>query len=240
MANYLRNFIFLIITISLLSCSSETIDNQFVYAQDSEYNIPLTRSGYSQHQYDTLPNPYRLSVMQKVYDDYSLTPIELEPTDLYVRFMPRDTVQMRILTKDYNLELFEYPMNIVLQEGDEYINPDIPETDFAWVYTTVKPDFDFPSDIPYIILQECYIPQVGEVIVNTKGSEIDVEAAAFESLGYGDDYIDVLTKSTNSPSGMIQFQDSIKIDDSKEVISRPLRGEDTLPQYRQMGHNIYR
>ena len=77
MANPIRNFIFLFITASLLSCSSEIIDNQFVAVQNTKYNIPLTRSGHPQHQYDTLPNPYRLSVMQKVYDDYSQTPIEL-------------------------------------------------------------------------------------------------------------------------------------------------------------------
>ncbi len=185
---------------------------------NTDAHLPLTRSGSSEMIYDTLPNPYRLSVMQQVYDDYSLTDVNLEPTDLYVRFMPRDTTELRILTRDYNLELFEYPMDIVLPEGEEYVNYNKPESDLIWVYTTVKPDFEFSSDVPYTILEECYIPEEGEVIVTTKGEEIDVETQAFLSLGYEIDDMDVRTKAVSCPSGRIEFCDT-----SRQV-SLPVKG----------------
>ena len=50
---------------------------------------------------------------------------------------------------DYDLELFDYPLNIELPEDAVYQDTTIPEGSFTWLYTTVKPDFAFPKEIPY-------------------------------------------------------------------------------------------
>lgn len=121
----------------------------------------LTRSGEPVHVYERLPNPYALNVMQGVYSKYGINK-RLPPTDLYVRFMPRDSSQLSKLLDDYELVLFDHPLDIKLGEGEVYVDSTLQEGETAWLYTTVKPNFIFPEDITYQILEMCYIPKDGE------------------------------------------------------------------------------
>lgn len=196
-------FIFLMM---VCSCVEEPIVKEIVEDLPQKEQTPLTRSTVIT-EYETLANPYALDVMQEVYDTYSDSGEILEPTDLYVKFMPKDSSELHVLKYDYDLELFDYPLDIILEDGDVYVDPDIPETDLSWVYTTVSPDFVFPIGIAYEILEECYIPEDGETVgIATKvGSEIDVEEAAFASLGY--DFTTLTTRALASPSGTIKVQD---------------------------------
>lgn len=167
----------------------------------------MVKSSADTGVYDTLPNPYSLDVMQAVYDYYSETPVTLEPTDLYVKFMPKDSLELDRLINDYNLELFDYPLDIELEEDEVYINPDLPETDLVWLYTTVSPDFVFPTGIAYEILEECYIPEDNETVgVPTKAGEVNVEDAAFALMGY-DEIPEIATRAATAPQGTITVYD---------------------------------
>ena len=96
-----------------------TMDNEETLATRSVSNsIPI---------YTRLNNPYTLEVMQKIYNDYSIEPVTLEPTDLYVCFMPQDTSQFRVLMDNDELDLYDYPLDVVLDEGQEYVNPELGE-----------------------------------------------------------------------------------------------------------------
>lgn len=126
-----------------------------------------------------LENPYSLSNMQKAYDEVhstktkSVTTTTLQPTDLYVRFLPKDSAEYRLLEED-KLELFDYPMDYdIEQSGNYYHDPSIPEGQITWQYTTVKPDYKFP-EIQYEILEECYIPDDNDETVQTKSVRSDV------------------------------------------------------------------
>ncbi len=78
---------------------------------DNGVAIPmLTRSEEEFVSFDTLPNPYRLDVMQAVYDTYG-DDVVLEPTDLYVRIMPQDSTQLELLEDICDLDLFDYPLD---------------------------------------------------------------------------------------------------------------------------------
>ena len=197
-----KTILFLLLSCTVLySCMKEPLVEDIM--KQSAAETPKTRS--SGTEYETMPNPYALDVMQEVYDAYDGSTI-LEPTDLYVRFLPQDSTQFRILHYDYGLELFDYPLDVVLEEGETYVDPTIQEGDFSWLYTTVKPDFEFPAGIQYEILEECYIPEEGESIDMTKGNPIDVENAAFERLGYAiEDSPD--TKGASVPQGTIRVYD---------------------------------
>ncbi|MDD5891124.1 MAG: hypothetical protein PUC72_01145 [Bacteroidales bacterium] len=163
--------------------------------------------------YERIPNPYKLSVIQKIYDDYSIANVSLKPTDLYVCFKPQDSTQFISLINDYELELFDYPLDIVLEEGEEYVNPELGEDELNWFYTTVKPDFAFPENIPHQVIDTCYIPSPEESIPITKGQSIDVETIALGRCGLIDT-TDVTTKSNSAiyPSGRIQvIKDTVDI-----------------------------
>lgn len=195
------------------SCFIEAEENLSMTTEVTNDVLPLmTRSG-SDVLYEKLPNPYTLRLMQKIYDDYSIEQVALEPTDLYVCFMPQDSAQFRTLYDNGELELFDYPLDVVLEEGEEYINPELGDDELSWLYTTVKPDFEFPEGIRYEIIDTCYIPADGETITQTKSMAVDVEAVALGRMGFDVDTI--LTKEPGvrmNPSGSIcVYKDSSSI-----------------------------
>lgn len=204
---------------TLFSCVKEPVQME---EESRTKEVPqctnaLTRSSTIK-AYEILPNPYALDVMQKVYDTYSETAVILQPTDLYVKFMPKDSLELHTLIYDYDLELFSHPLDIDLPEGEEYINHNIPESDLTWVYTTVSPDFAFPSGISYEIIEECYIPDNGETIgIPTKGGEIDVEDAAFALMGYNE-------LSSTSTQTLIIPQGKINVYDNDIESNVPVKG----------------
>ncbi len=211
--------ILLLSCVALFSCVDEPVqieEENLVY-QIPQTNKVLTRST-SLETYETLPNPYALDVMQQVYDIYSESPVTLQPTDLYVKFMPKDSLELHTLKYDCDLELFDYPLDIELAEGEEYINYDLPETDLVWLYTTVSPDYVFPQGISYEILEECYIPEDGETVgIPTKAGEVNVEDAAFALVGY-DEIPSIDTRSVVRPSG------TFTVEDNTYNLSVPLKG----------------
>ncbi len=83
-----------------------------VQVEEMDVVSERTRSGEDPATFDTLPNPYALEVMQDIYDTYSNSNKVLQPTDLYVRFLPQDSLQLDVLRLEYGLELFEYPLDL--------------------------------------------------------------------------------------------------------------------------------
>jgi hypothetical protein len=48
-----------------------------------------TRASGGVIQFEKMANPFKLEVMQDVYDTHSLSPVTLQPTHLYVRIIHR-------------------------------------------------------------------------------------------------------------------------------------------------------
>ena len=170
--------------------------------------------------FSRLPNPYSLANMQRVYDDCGVD-VELEPTDVYIKFMPSDSTQLRRLY-DCGFELFDHPLDIELEAGDVYYNDSIPKGTLTYLYTTVKPNVMLESfGVPYEHLEDCYIPKDGEVIEcedpQTKAPVyVDVEIAAFSNLGY------VLENSGRT--SMANPQGNIKVRDNTAAMDVPVKG----------------
>jgi hypothetical protein len=113
-----------------------------------------------------LDNPYSIGNMRKAYRNLTGTrssdgsEADLEPNSLYVRFLPKDSTDVRLLDET-GLELFDYPLDYdIVSYGDTYHDPSVPEGMPTWQYTCVKPDFAFPN-IEHEILDYCYIPNDG-------------------------------------------------------------------------------
>ncbi|MDR2586607.1 MAG: hypothetical protein LBC84_10405 [Prevotellaceae bacterium] len=157
-----------------------------------------------------LPNPYSLANMQAVLDSLTLFHVELQPTDYYVRFLPRDSSQLNDLIYNHHLELFNYPLDLDIGEGEVYVDPTIPEGKPTWLYTTVKPNFEFPKEITYQVLEPCYIPPDDPPILLTRsGSTFHLENEAFKRVGYSiDQSIYPQTRSGSIPSGVIRVLDN--------------------------------
>ena len=107
-------------------------------------------------------NPYTLSRMRTAYDNLGYASLQVNATDLYVRFLPNSASQLSALDSimdSQNLELFDAPMDYdVLQEGNYYQDPSIPDTSVTWQYAVVPTNFQAPAGITYEVLSQIHIP----------------------------------------------------------------------------------
>lgn len=166
---------------------------------------------------EKLNNPYSLANMQAAYNELcktkSVASSNLEATDLYVRFLPKDSTDFAVLSS-LDLELFDYPLDYeIITGGDYYHDPTIPETEITWQYTKVKPDFEFP-DMQYEILDECYIPEEEEELTKSSsvslfGEELEIMAIKMadlpEEYSISEDYIGTKAKAKKSPCGYVRI-----------------------------------
>lgn len=209
-----------IFCITLFSCSvKEEVVVENVQKKTVKSRIK-TRASTSDG-YDHLQNPYSISVMQSVYDTYSTDSVKINPTDVYLRIQPRDSSELDYLLNESGLEIFEYPLDIDLDDGEEYNDQSLSENDFPWLYTVIKYDYELDTSLKYELLDVCYIPKEGESIALTKSSSIDVEAEAYKMLGYEvDDEPDKFLAGAKKayPKGRITVYDA---DNKKEM---PVKG----------------
>ncbi len=158
-----------------------------------------------------LNNPYSLKNMQAAYDSLcrasgvaTRSVDMLQPTHLYVRFLPKDSADINRLDRE-KLDLFCYPLDYdVEQWGDYYHDPSIPEDQPTWQYTRVPVGYDFP-DVQYEILDTCYIPDdEDEVETRLAGNAVslgELEDAADEHSGNGDMLVKDELRAKHSPCG---------------------------------------
>ncbi|MBO6170079.1 MAG: hypothetical protein J6O51_08945 [Bacteroidales bacterium] len=161
---------------------------------------------------EQLPDPYSVTNMSKALQ--SIVPAgagrtTLDPTDYYVRFLPKDEQQLQALV-ERGLELIDHPLDYrIVKDGDWYHDPSLPEGDITWQYAVVPVDFSFPKGIRYERLDDCFIAEHNPA---TKSDGIDweaVEREAFRLTG-NDDML--LTKAdaeggTHKPEGRIAIMD---------------------------------
>ncbi len=131
-------------TLSLVGACADFEEPISVQNAEVATTSAQTRTGTT--TFEMLPNPYALDVMQEIYDDFD-GQTNLPVTDLYVRFKPQNPEQIEWL-RARGLELFNYPLDVDIPQGVEYVDPTIPEGEPTWLYTTVKPNFTFLSGMP--------------------------------------------------------------------------------------------
>lgn len=178
---------------------------------------------------EKLNNPYSLLNMQAAYDELcktkSLSSEKLEATDLYVRFLPKDSTDIAFL-QNLDLEFFDFPLDYEIEAyGNYYHDPSVPEGEITWQYTKVKPDFVFP-DIQYEIIDECYIPEEDEELTKSSigdggfAEELEMLAIRMADLpaeySVSGDYIETKAKVKNIPSGYVKLH--------YDSISEPVKG----------------
>ncbi len=112
---------------------------------------------------EKVESPFLLRNMQRSIDSLSTrsglrSKIILEPTHLYVRFLPLDTTEYERLVADKTLDLDPYPLDRKLTEGDSYHDPSLPQGAITWQYTVVPVEYNLKDlGITYEILEELYI-----------------------------------------------------------------------------------
>jgi len=167
---------------------------------------------------DQLEDPYTVNNMTKAFNELYPTKaglrITVDPTHLYVRFLPQDEEQYESLQKICPI-ILDHPMDYeIITEGDFYHDPDIPDEQITWQYAVVNHDFVFPQGIRCEVLDSCYIPDS-----STKAEGVDWDAVEREAYRItGNEKLCCSSTKAGSgsvPSGRITIVDS---DLSKEPV----------------------
>lgn len=157
-----------------------------------------------------LENPYKTENMTRALN--ALYPVkadrvEVETTDLYVRFLPADDLQADML-EDLGLTLTDHPLDYeIAVDGDWYHDPDIPDGRMTWQYAVVPSDFEFP-DIEYEIIDECHISEHRPGVRSDDGIDwTEVERMSYMMTGNGNMISETRASSKTVPSGRITIVD---------------------------------
>ena len=161
---------------------------------------------------EKLEDPYSVDHMRAAVA--SLYPtragrIDISPTDLYVRFLPKTEGEYEFLLSK-GLKLSDHPVEYrIVKEGDYYHDPDLEKEAITWQYAVVGKDFAFPSGIRYEVLDECYISENDPVTRAESGIDWDaVEAEAYRLTGNADLYPGTRADEEPSfPEGRITIED---------------------------------
>ena len=162
---------------------------------------------------EKLEDPYSVKNITKALEALYPTKagaVSVSPTNLYVRFLPRDDNEMDTLLS-LGIDVLDHPVEYrVVREGDWYHDPGIDEESITWQYAVVPTDFEFPSGIAYEVLDECYLAENDPVTRADDGIDWSaVERMSYVLTGNGE-MLSPTTKggSDNVPSGRITVTDA--------------------------------
>ena len=153
-----------------LSCQKQdelVVPVKSIDAQLAEQGLTRTKLGKQ------LENPYSVENMQIALDSLRAVPdpsnpngrtasedIEIETTDLYVRFLPKDSVQYEAMIRDSTMVYSGQPLDYeVAVQGDVIVDATLADGQPNWQYTVVNADYKFSDTIQYQVLAELFIPE---------------------------------------------------------------------------------
>ena len=205
----------MLMALVLVSCSGKGVDPDDMDGNPDGRNLSHEKIVLGAR----LENPYKTENITKAL--VSLYPtkadrVDVRTTDLYVRFLPKTEEQLAVL-EGLKLKMMDHPLDYeILEDGDWYHDPEIPDDMITWQYAVVPHDFVFP-EMEYEIIDECHI---SDNATGTRAEEgIDweaVERQAYLMTG-NSGYLLPDTKAEKvCPSGRITILDE-KADGGKPV-----------------------
>jgi hypothetical protein len=145
----------------------------------------------------------------------SAIPVNIRETYYYVRFTPKTWDQYDDLKEDSTLELSDIPYDYeILQNGNYYHDPSIPDSMPTYQYATVPVGFVFNDTIQHEILSPLYIPEVDQPLLGSNNeNELYVDKLLNEVYTLTGNYEDTIPTPNSStakftPGGNIQIFDT--------------------------------
>ena len=125
-----------------------------------------------------LEDPYDFKNIEKAYSNLKATSpytpnVAIAPTHNYIRFLPKDEAEWGILKSDITLILYDFPLDYeIVQMGDYYHDPSLPETSVTWQYCVVPKGYTIPN-IQHEILYEVFINEDYYATKSSKSQELE-------------------------------------------------------------------
>ena len=190
----------------LMSCSGKGMDPDDLNGDPGGRNLSHEKIVLGAR----LENPYKTENITKALNALYPTKadrVDVRTTDLYVRFLPKTEEQLAVL-EDLGLKMMDHPLDYeILEDGDWYHDPEVPDDRITWQYAVVPHDFIFP-EMEYEIIDECHISE------NDAGTRVEdgidweaVERQAYLMTG-NSEYLLPETKAEKVyPSGRMMILD---------------------------------
>lgn len=175
-----------------------------------------------------LENPYSLENMRKALSllestgqlkSVSLDSSDIQPTDLYVRFLPKNDQELDLIKRDTLLDFYDYPLDYEIENpGTYYHDPSLPDTAITWQYTVVPPNYNFPP-VEHEVLAQLFMLEDGADTTSLKSAHLGylnwvaLENKALEITNNLDEESktgNVLKRSRWQPKGRIMAWDNVK------------------------------
>lgn len=156
-------FILAFVVFILTSCDENEITNQIKLTEPIAKTVDpdMIKLGKKRE------NPYSVENIRKAYqalqaDGVLRAPVNIQATNLYVRFLPKTEEEYQTLKKQ-GYELFDYPLEYERIEGGSYYHdPSLPKDGFTWIYVVLPVDYVF-GNIKYEIISELVLQDDSEV-----------------------------------------------------------------------------
>ena len=155
-------FLALSSSLCLLSCTHDSFkDGEDVFPDDMD-RVPHGMIVLGER----LEDPYSLDNMTKALASLYPTKagtVELSATDHYVRLLPSCKEDLDALEK-MGVKMLDHPLDYkIVEEGDYYHDPQIPDGECTWQYAVVPPDFVAPSSVRCELIHKCYLAEAENV-----------------------------------------------------------------------------
>ena len=114
--------------------------------------------------------------------------LEVEPTHVYMRFLPKNDAEWALLKSDTSITLYDYPLDYEIENpGTYYHDPTLADSAITYQYCVLPINYTFPN-IPSELLYHVYLPEAEGAIsgrANDAKSQllIDMEYEAVRLTG---------------------------------------------------------
>jgi hypothetical protein len=165
-------YIFALVAFTLASCEKNELDNNLQNSSTVAVVDNINRPIQPIILGNQLNNPFSVENMQIALDSLiankeslngsmrapsTFNEFEISATDLYIRYLPKDSVEYRTLMNDTTLTLFDFPLDYELKQVGEYYKDPTVTGDYTWLYTRVPVGYTPHEGIEYEVLEELFI-----------------------------------------------------------------------------------
>ncbi len=217
-----RLMLILILVFVCFSCKKENLDDYNYTGErqnEAVYN-PGKRSTSTSSGATVLgvklQNPYSVSNMLQAYSnlqskDPDFPLMSISTNYRYIKFMPQNESQLDLLKSDSTIILYDIPLDYeIIENGTYYHDPSLPDTAVTYQYCSLPISKVMPS-VPYIILENLYIPPIEYDFSRGNTMAQYYEALEEEALRITDnlDPDDNTRADYWTPAGRIQMRDDV-------------------------------
>ncbi len=155
-----------------------------------------------------LENPYTVSNMKMALENLKGTNtnfrtsenLEIETSHLYVKFFPKNEEEMDLLANDSTLNLYDYPLDYEIAEGEEYIDPEAVEDEPSPQYCSVNVGYEFPA-VTYQILENLFIPEEASEMLVMPIDDCQMMSLVNEAMRITNNLEEIITEFPNDGCG---------------------------------------